>query len=73
MVRKGLVALNTTAFANLTRVEGGSIDHFGYGTLTFTLDAAKSPYPPSAVPPPPADLIAELGRGPRIPALEAER
>jgi hypothetical protein len=45
------------------RVEGGSPDHFGYGTLTFTLDADKSAYPPSPVPPLPTKLIADAGLG----------
>jgi hypothetical protein len=63
VVRKSLSAPKTTAFAKLTRVEGGSIDHFGYGTLTFTLDAAKSPYPPSPIPPPPSKLTADAGVG----------
>jgi hypothetical protein len=63
VVRKGLRAPNTTAFANLVRVEGGSGDHFGYGTLTFTLDAAKSPFPPAPVPPAPSNLVADAGAG----------
>jgi hypothetical protein len=61
VVRKGLEAPNTTAFAKLVRVEAGSIDHFGYGTLTFTLDAERSPFPPSPVPPPPTQLSAQAG------------
>ena len=63
VVRKGLSAPNTTAMAKLMRLEGGSGDHFGYGSLNFTLDAEKSPYPPSPVPPPPSKLIAEAGVG----------
>jgi regulation of enolase protein 1 (concanavalin A-like superfamily) len=47
--------------AKLMRPEGGSSDHFGYGTLTFTLNAEKSPYPPSPVPPLPSKLTAEAG------------
>ena len=47
--------------AQLMRPEHGSPDHFGYGTLTFTLNAAKSPYPPSPVSPPPTDLTATAG------------
>src|ERR1035441_6125461 len=61
VVQQGLSAPNTTAMAQLMRPEHGSPDHFGYGTLTFTLNAAKSPYPPSPVSPPPTDLTATAG------------
>src|SRR4051812_8311479 len=61
VVRQGLAAPNTTSMAKLMRVEGGSGDHFGYGTLTFTLLADKSPYPPSPMPPSPSKLSAEAG------------
>jgi regulation of enolase protein 1 (concanavalin A-like superfamily) len=61
VVRQGLSAPNTTAMAQLMRPEHGSPDHFGYGTLTFTLDAAASPYPPSPIPPAPANLTATAG------------
>ena len=61
VVRKGLSAPNTTAMAKLMRLEDGHKDHFGYGTLTFTLDAEKSPCPPSPVPPAPSSLTAEVG------------
>lgn len=63
VVRKGLRAPNVQAMAQLVRPEGGGIDHFGYGTLTFTLDAAKSPHPPAPPPPAPADLTANAGIG----------
>lgn len=63
VVRKGLKAPNLQAAAQLVRPEGGGIDHFGYGTLTFTLDAAKSPYPPARVAPVPTDLTATAGVG----------
>lgn len=63
VVRKGLRAPNTRAMAQLLRPEGGSIDHFGYGTLTFTLDGAKSPYPPSPIPPAPTGITATAGVG----------
>jgi hypothetical protein len=63
VVRKGLRAPNTTAMANLVRPEVGNGDHFGYGTLTFTLDAKKSPYPPSPIPPTPQGLTATAGVG----------
>src|SRR5437867_4087098 len=43
----------------LMRPERGSGDHFGYGTLTFTLNAAASPYPPNPIPRVPTGLEAE--------------
>ncbi len=63
VVRKGLSAPNTQALAELGRPEGGGRDHFGYGTLTFTLDADKSPYPPKSPPPVPVGLTATAGVG----------
>jgi hypothetical protein len=63
VVRKGLRAPNTQTMANLQRPDHGSGDHFGYGTLTFTLDAAKSPYPPYPIPPVPTGLTATAGVG----------
>ncbi|MBV9868288.1 MAG: alginate lyase family protein [Abitibacteriaceae bacterium] len=63
VVRRGLRAPHTQAMVELMRLEGGSIDHFGYGTLTFTLDAAKSPYPPAPIPPTPTQLTATAGVG----------
>ncbi|BCU78147.1 alginate lyase family protein [Luteolibacter sp. LG18] len=62
-VVRGLPAPNTAAMARLTRPEGGSKDHFGYGTLTFTLDAKASPYPPLPVPAAPTGLAAVSGLG----------
>ena len=59
----GTEAPNTSAMARLTRPEGGSKDHFGYGTLTFTLDARASPYPPLPAPAAPTGLVAEAGVG----------
>ncbi|HET6383201.1 MAG TPA: alginate lyase family protein [Armatimonadota bacterium] len=61
VVLKGLSAPAVQAMAQLMRPEQGSGDHFGYGTLTFTVDAAKSPYPPSPVPPAPTGLTATAG------------
>jgi len=61
VIRKGLSAPNTTAMARLMRPEHGSADHFGYGTLTFTLNA--STYPPSPTPPAPSGLTATAGVG----------
>ncbi len=63
VVRQGLNAPNTTAMAQLVRPEVGNNDHFGYGTLTFTLDAKKSPYPSSPIPPVPTGLTATAGVG----------
>ena len=63
VVRKGLSAPNVKKMVEVTRPEHGSIDHFGYGTLTFTLDAAASPYPASPIPPAPSDIEAEAGVG----------
>ena len=57
-VLEGLGAPNTQHMAELMRPEHGSADHFGYGTLTFTLDANASPYPPLPAPDPPARLKA---------------
>jgi hypothetical protein len=59
--RRGLSAPNTTAMAKIVRPERGSADHFGYGTLTFTL--AASAYPPSPTPPAPTGLTATAGVG----------
>jgi fibronectin type 3 domain-containing protein len=61
VVLQGLTATNVQAMAQAMRPEHGSIDHFGYGTLTFTLNAADSPYPPSPVGPAPAGLTATPG------------
>lgn len=61
VVREGLSAPNVQAMAQLARPEAGNNDHFGYGTLTFTLDAKKSPYPPSPIPPTPTGLTATAG------------
>jgi Alginate lyase len=61
VVRKGLKAPEIKAFAEMKRPEPGEIDIFGHGTLTFTLDAAASPYPAFPVPPVPRDLTASPG------------
>jgi hypothetical protein len=63
VVLQGLSAPNVQAMAQLMRPEHGSADHFGYGTLTFTLSAAASPYPPSPVAPAPTGLTATAGVG----------
>jgi autotransporter-associated beta strand protein len=63
VVRKGLSAPNVRKIAELMRPEHGSVDHFGYGTLTFTLDAAASPHPAAPTPPVPAGVTAIAGVG----------
>jgi len=63
VVLQGLSAPNVQAMAQLMRPEHGSSDHFGYGTLTFTLSAAASPYPPSSIAPVPTGLTATAGVG----------
>jgi hypothetical protein len=60
-VVKGLSTPNVKAIAEVTRPEAGSIDHLGYGTLTFTLDAAASPYPALPVPSVPTGVTAIAG------------
>jgi hypothetical protein len=59
---KGLTAPYTTKMASIIRPEKGSLDHFGYGTLTFTLDASASPIN-TVVPPAPATITATAGTG----------
>ncbi len=63
VVRMGLKAPNTKKFAELLRPEGGNADLKGYGTLTYTLDAVKSPYPAAPIAPVPQDVIAKSGVG----------
>jgi hypothetical protein len=63
VVRQGLTAPNVKAFAEMKRPEPGEIDIFGYGTLTFTLDAKASPCPAFGPPPAPQDLTATPGIG----------
>jgi len=62
-VLQGLSAPNTKKMAALIRPEHGSTDHFGYGTLTFTLNSADSPYPASPVAPAPTGVTTESGVG----------
>jgi len=59
VVRRGLSAPNTKAMAALYRPEHGSSDHFGYGTLTYTLSGVASPYPPALLPAVPTGLTAQ--------------
>jgi hypothetical protein len=61
VVLEGLIATNVQGMAQAMRPEHGSIDHFGYGTLTFTQNPADSPYPPSPVGPAPTGLTATPG------------
>ncbi len=63
VVRRGLRAPNVQKMAQLMRPEHGSTDHLGYGTLTFTLNAEASPYPPSPLAPTPANFTALAGVG----------
>lgn len=63
VVRQRLSAPAVTRVAGLSRPELGGWDHFGYGTLTFTLDAEASPYPPLPPPAAPAGLTATPGLG----------
>jgi hypothetical protein len=62
VVRRGLKAPNVQLFAEVRRPEPGEIDVFGYGTLTYTLDAKASPLP-TAPPPVPRELRAMAGIG----------
>ncbi|WP_263416406.1 Ig-like domain repeat protein [Terriglobus albidus] len=62
-VLQGLSTPNTQAMAQLQRPEHGSTDHFGYGTLTFTLNASASAYPPSPTPAAPTGLTATASVG----------
>ena len=50
VVRRGLKAPQVQLFAALRRPEPGEVDVFGYGTLTYTLDAKASPL--ATTPPP---------------------
>lgn len=62
VVRKGLKAPHVKLFAELRRPEPGETDIFGYGTLTFTLDAKASPLP-AGPPPVPREVVATPGLG----------
>lgn len=61
VVRQGLYAPNSQLMAEVMRPEHGSKDHFGYGTLTFTLNPSSLPLHP--VPPAPTGMIATPGTG----------
>jgi len=61
-VLKGDSTPNSKVMAQLERPDSGSTDHFGYGTLTFTLNAADSPLV-TATPATPSGLVAWQGVG----------
>lgn len=61
VVLQGLEAPYTQKMAELMRPEHGSFDHFGYGTLTFTLEGNRSPYPPFPAPIKPTNVQAIAG------------
>jgi fibronectin type 3 domain-containing protein len=63
VVQEGLNSPGVQSMAQLMRPEHGSVDHFGYGTLTFTQSAVASPYPPSPVPAVPGAVTATAGVG----------
>lgn len=63
VVRQGQSAPALRRVAELSRPELSGWDHFGYGTLAFTLDGKASPYPPLPAPSAPAGLVAEPGLG----------
>lgn len=63
VVRQGHSAPAVKRVAELARPELSGWDHFGYGTLTFTLDAKASPYPPLPAPAAPTGLVAKPGLG----------
>lgn len=60
-VLKGIPAPYSKRMAELLRPEHGSKDHFGYGTLTFTLQPSE--FPPLPVPAVPDGLVAEASLG----------
>lgn len=62
-VLEGLPAPNSKRMAQVMRPEHGSNDHFGYGTLTFTLTSEESSYPPSPTPEAPTHVIATASVG----------
>jgi hypothetical protein len=61
VVRQGLSAPAVKRVAELARPELSGWDHFGYGTLTFTLDGKASPYPPLPAPAAATGLVAKPG------------
>lgn len=61
VVRQGLSAPYTTKLVNLNRPEEGEVGYYGYGTLTYTLNSASSPYPALLTPPAPTNPKAVSG------------
>ncbi|MDM8159325.1 alginate lyase family protein [Labilibaculum sp. K2S] len=61
VIRQGLCAPNVQRMAELMRPEHGSKDHFGYGSLTFTLEESSST--PHPIPGKSEDLKATAGVG----------
>lgn len=61
VVAKGISAPYSTKMAQIIRPERGSVDHFGYGTLTFTQNPSTIPVHPA--PSAPANLTAAAGTG----------
>ncbi|MGC3992350.1 MAG: alginate lyase family protein [Chthoniobacteraceae bacterium] len=62
VVLQGLKAPFVQHFAELRRPEPGEIDVFGFGTLTYTLEAKASPIL-SVAPPTPREVTATAGVG----------
>jgi regulation of enolase protein 1 (concanavalin A-like superfamily) len=60
-VIQGISTPYTKAMANLGRPEQGDADFFGYGTLTYTQNAAASLYIPYPIPAAPTSLVASSG------------
>ncbi|MEK7951431.1 alginate lyase family protein [Luteolibacter soli] len=60
VVRQKLKAPQVQLLAELRRPEPGEVDVFGYGTLTYTLDAKASPLT-TAPPPTPREVTATPG------------
>lgn len=61
VVLKKIRAPYLSAIVKLIRPEGGGGDHFGFGSLTFTLDADASAFPGLPLPAAPRGLVAHPG------------
>jgi regulation of enolase protein 1 (concanavalin A-like superfamily) len=62
VVRRKLPAPHISKAVKLIRPEGTGGDHFGFGTLTFTLDAKSCPFP-GPLPASPTGLVVQPGMG----------
>lgn len=62
VVRMGEKAPNVQRMAELLRPERGSKDHFGYGSLTFALEASSVPPHPAPGQPKALEATAGVGR-----------